>query len=233
MDSAAVHIRFASDSLMAQRIAWLPLVIMLRAFGGLEVKGLEHLRGVGTPAILASNHANELDAPALVASLPFFSRHLPLLFVSRDKRFYDGMGWRRHFYGGWIFRLIGAKEAYAGRGNYGEALVHHLDALRNGRSVCIFPWGTRSSFERAPQAKGGASFLAYASEVPILPVRIDGTAGVSPLAFLMRRHRITVTIGAPLHWKDLWQQDSAPIASQERNDFEAASARLMERVRLL
>ena len=44
-------------------------------------------------------------------------------------------------YGGTFFRMMGAYQAYVGLKNYDQALRHHLEAIKDGYTVCIFPMG--------------------------------------------------------------------------------------------
>jgi 1-acyl-sn-glycerol-3-phosphate acyltransferase len=50
------------------------------------------------------------------------------------------------------------------------------DALRSGLHITIFPEGTRSTDGRLLPFKQGAFFLAMATEAPVVPIIIQGTA---------------------------------------------------------
>ena len=170
-----------------QRTAWLPLRVFFAYFLRLHVQGIDHVKKLSTNVIFASNHANELDPLIIVSCLPFFSRHLPLVFVSREKSFYAHIGWKSIFYGGKLFTLMGAFQAYSGLKDFHKALPHHLAALSVGRSVCIFPMGKKHLDTNLENAKGGVTFLAQETGLPIIPVRIIGAENITLRDFFLRQ----------------------------------------------
>src|SRR3989344_3555052 len=153
-----------------QRLAWGPLRASMSFFCSLKIRGLENVKNIKGNMIIASNHSSELDPLLIVACLPFFSRHLPLFFTSREKDFYASMGWKRIIYGGTFFRMMGAYRAYVGLKNYELALRHHLKFIGEGKNVCIFPSGKRNLNGEMPKAKGGVSFLVRETQLPVIPV---------------------------------------------------------------
>lgn len=191
-----------------QRTAWLPLRVLFSIFFRMECRGVENVENLKTNAIFASNHANELDPLIIVSCLPFFSRHLPLVFVSREKDFYEKLGWRGKIYGGLFFKLMAALQVYTGIDSYEKALKHHTQALKHGRNVCIFPMGKKHLDEDIHQAKGGVSYLAATSGLPIVPVRITGIEYMKDGDFLRRRRKLQVTFGKPVHFKELSGADN-------------------------
>src|SRR5712692_8791791 len=95
-----------------QRLIWIPIRLLLAVFCSLEIKGIENIKDIKSNVIIASNHSSELDSVIIAASLPFFSRHLPLFFTSREKEFYKDMGWEKIIYGGTFFKMWGTHRAY-------------------------------------------------------------------------------------------------------------------------
>ena len=61
-----------------------------------------------------------------------------------------------------------------------EMLRRSYQCLKHGISIMIFPEGTRSADGETGFFKRGAFQLAIEAGVPILPVLIDGTAGILP-----------------------------------------------------
>lgn len=206
-------------------MAWAPLRALFSYSIALEVRGLEHIEHVRTPVILAGNHTNELDPLIIVSSIPFFSRHLPLVFVSREKSFYASLGWQRHFYGGIFFKCMGAFQAYVGLHDYEKALVHHREALRAKKNVCIFPLGKRHLDTDLRTARGGVTYLAHTTNLPILPVRITGIEGMTFGYFVRRKRKVRVTFGRPVYYAELAKRESDTV---ERNEYEIAAMHLME-----
>jgi len=216
--------------IVLQRLVWGPVRLTLMLFSGLEIKGVENLKGVSGNMIIASNHMNQLDPILIVACFPFFSRHLPLVFGSREKDFYAKNGWRRWVYGGLFFKLMGAHPMYGGLNDYEAALRHHLKFARIGKSVCIFPTGKRKVPHVTPRARGGIGYLAHATNLPILPIRIQGLEDMTLLSVWTGKHKVVVTFGEPLQAKDIFMNADFVKLTQGQNSYADAAAVVMEKV---
>jgi 1-acyl-sn-glycerol-3-phosphate acyltransferase len=210
-----------------QRAAWLPLRVFFLVVLCVEWRGVENVKQLKTNAIFAANHANEFDPLVIVSGLPFFSRHLPLVFVSREKSFYKKLGWRGKIYGGLFFKLMAALQAHTGLNNYQMALPDHIEALRCGCNVCIFPMGKKHLAEDIHQAKGGVAFLAATSNLPIIPVRITNSTDKTAGSFWQQRKKLQVTFGKPVYFNELSGVDSS---NPDKDLCEQAAVTLMERV---
>ena len=210
-----------------QRAAWLPLWVIFSIFLRMESKGVDNVKKLKTNAIFASNHANEFDPLIIVSCLPFFSRHLPLVFVSREKGYYEKLGWRGNIYGGLFFKLMAALQAYTGLNDYEKALQHHTEALKCGRNVCIFPMGKKHLDEDINQAKGGVSFLASTSGLPIVPVRVTGIEYMKDGDFWKRQRKLQVTFGEPVYFRELSGVDNA---NPDKDLCERTAVTLMEKI---
>lgn len=183
--------------LLLQKLIWVPTRIILFLFGHFRVRGLENLVSIGSNAIFACNHTSELDPILLPAALPFWSRFSPIFYTSRQESFYTNSGWRRHFYGGTFFKIWGAYPVFGGLQDYEKSLTHHLAIVGDGGSLCIYPEGRITPDGNVQPAKGGVAFLAHATKVPIVPVRLDGAYRIGLAGFLSGKRRLTVTFGKP------------------------------------
>lgn len=201
-------------------------------FCSLKIKGRHNIDDLQGNVIIASNHTSELDPLFIVAALPFFSSKLPLVFVSREKSFYknSNLGF---LYGGSFFEAMGAYPAYVGQNNYDKALPRHLKALRGGKTVCIFPMGKRHDMKDITSARGGVTYLAAATDRPIIPVKIEGLYKRSTKDFLTGKAKLTITFGKPLYASDILGSDTAISASGSREACEAASRKLMKSIAAL
>src|SRR3989344_1929085 len=213
---------------ITQRLAWLPLRALFSLFGSLSVTGCENATSLKGPVIMASNHISELDPLLIVAALPFYSRHLPLYYVSREKGFYKP-NWRSAVYGGNFFKMMGAYPAYTGLNDYERALRHHVTLLKQGSSIGIFPMGGIQPHGTPLMAKGGVAYLAHAHQVPIVPVRIDGAENITLSDFLLRKRKLRVTFGNPMYPNELFAK-SAAIDARSNRECEAAAEKLMVRI---
>ena len=132
---------------LAQRALLVPAFRAL--FAPFEVSGLEHLQAVDGPVIFAANHASHLDAPAVVAALPRARRRSLIVAAAED-----------YFYGSRVRRLLlnSTLSAYPFRraGDPRWSLARTEELLASGRSVLLFPEGTRSPDGAIPSS-GAAS----------------------------------------------------------------------------
>jgi 1-acyl-sn-glycerol-3-phosphate acyltransferase len=201
----------------------------MKLFCSFEIRGLNNLTGSKTGVIIASNHISELDPLLISACLPFFSRHMPLYYVSREKDFYKN-SWRSFMYGGTFFRMMGAYPAYVGLKNYHQALRHHLKIIQQNKDVVIFPMGKKYQQREPTKAKGGVAFLAQETKSPIVPVLIQGIENFSFRAFLSGKRKLTITFGKPLNSEDIFRINEYAVADSNRNEYEKAASILMEKI---
>lgn len=153
----------------------------------LDVQGAEHMQTEGAYVIVA-NHASYMDIPALFASLPKLPQFMAKSELSRIP-----------FLGA---ALRAGRHILVSRGNYSNArssLDSAAEHLKAGAAIMLFPEGTRATSDEIGKFKTGAFRLAKRGESPILVVGISGTRYVLPKhGRLIKRHRVSVRIGAPL-----------------------------------
>jgi len=74
-----------------------------------------------------------------------------------------------------------------------------VDGVRNGKSLAVFPEGTRTPDGRLQEFKPGVFKIAVRAGVPIVPVTIRGTFALLPKTTLAPRPgRVDVFIGEPI-----------------------------------
>jgi len=169
------------------------------------LSGAEHLPP--GPVIFMSNHQSNFDILSLLAGMP-----RQIYWVAK-KELFD-------------IPVFGASMK---RGGYipldrsdGRKALKSMDAaaaiIRSGKSVVMFPEGTRSPDMRLLPFKRGGFMLALRAGVPVVPVTINGSGRVNPAG---RTYIRSGTISITLH------QPVIPSTAGSRTEVET---RLMEQV---
>ena len=212
-----------------QHLSWAPVKLVMLIFAKMEIRGIENTELGGGNMILASNHTNHLDPILLSACFPFFSRHIPFIFGSREKSFYGNTTWGKWVYGGTFFRLMGAYPMIGGLKDYATSLQTHIEFVKKGKSFCMFPRGKEKK-GITKKAKGGIGYLAYATNVPVVPVKMTGLEDMSFLSVWSGRHKVIITFGKPIYREELFPKRITPIITSESNPFVDAAEIIMQRL---
>jgi 1-acyl-sn-glycerol-3-phosphate acyltransferase len=127
------------------------------------IKGLENI-DPDRPYIFMPNHSSNFDIPVLLSHLPVQFRWLAKAELFKFPLF--GYAMKR---AGYIsIDRTNRRSAF-------ESLDQAASAIRNGKSVMIFPEGTRSRDNQIHEFKKGGFVLAIKAGVPIVPIIIHGT----------------------------------------------------------
>jgi long-chain acyl-CoA synthetase len=152
----------------------------------LTVNGIEHLPREG-PCILTANHLSFIDPFILLAAVP----------QATFSQLYT-LGWEPYFrspFRRWVARVghvipVGPETSLATVLRISAAL------LRSGKSLLIFPEGERSIDGKLQPFKKGVGVLACELNVPVIPVKIEGSFQAwPPDAKRPHFHPITLTFG--------------------------------------
>jgi len=211
-----LHI-FVFSVLVIRFILWFPAQFLLRFLLRMEVVGRKNIENVSNGRVIfVANHSNEMDPYAFQYALPFFSKFVPLYFVSLPSKYYPSTqyGLRSLLYGGLFFRLMGAYPVYKGLNDFGKALMNHFAILEKNHPVLIFPEGAMNKDGDIGPARPGFIYLAKKTHATIVPVRIEGTAGLSPKAVFSRKRKIKITFGEPIGCEEL-KGGSEMLAEEE------------------
>lgn len=155
-------------------------------FAGVTVNGRDKL-DFEQPVIYVANHSSMVDILAI------FSARLPALWVSKVENFYAPfLGWNMYLNGYIPLR----------RGNLPSIMRMVRQCLRkleDGRSLIVFPEGTRTEDGNLRPFFRGAFMLATRARVPIVPLVLDGTRGVlAKGSMAIRPQHVTVNILDPI-----------------------------------
>jgi 1-acyl-sn-glycerol-3-phosphate acyltransferase len=142
-------------------------ISLLMAGARVSLRGTEHLPG--GPVIFMSNHQSNFDILTLLAIMP------RQIYWIAKKELFDipvfGSSMRR---GGYI-----PLDRSAGRKAL-RSMDNAAAIVRSGKSVVIFPEGTRSRDLSLHPFKRGGFMLALRAGVPVVPVTINGSGRVNP-----------------------------------------------------
>jgi 1-acyl-sn-glycerol-3-phosphate acyltransferase len=147
-----------------------------------------------------------MDPFMIPASLSFFSRFSPIFYTSRESKYYQNSGWRKHFYGGYFFKAWGSYPVKAGLSDYEKSLHHHIRILNDGGNLCYFPEGHITPDGNIQKAHGGIAYLAEYCGRPIVPVAIVGLYKISMEDLFSRRRKVAISFGLPIYQKELREE---------------------------
>ncbi len=182
-----------------------------KAYGRENVPDPEKAGGM----ILACNHESYLDPPAIGITL-----RRSVTFFAKDYLF-------KHWFLGSFLRSIGTLPIKTGSGDlYSIRLL--LKVLKRGRSVVVFPEGTRSYDGNLREPENGVGFLAMKSRSTVVPVYIEGTYEAYPRwARKIKPHPVRIYYGKPF----------VPALEagllEQADPYMAASRRIMDEIRKL
>jgi len=132
-------------------------------FSGLrvEVYGKENLPM--EPCLYIANHQSQLDIPLVMANIDEVAGAIAKKEI---EKWPIVSSWMREFNCVFIDRE-NTREGL-------KSILQGVDNLKNGRSMLIFPEGTRSKGHEINEFKKGSMKLAIKAKVPIVPITVDG-----------------------------------------------------------
>jgi 1-acyl-sn-glycerol-3-phosphate acyltransferase len=97
-----------------------------------------------------------------------------------------------------------------------------IDGVRDGKSLMVFPEGTRTPDGRLQEFKQGAFKIAVRAGVPVVPVAIRGTFELLPKTTLAPRPgRVDVFICAPIDTSESGERDLQTLVDSARSAIAA------------
>ncbi|MFI5505988.1 lysophospholipid acyltransferase family protein [Mycobacterium sp. NPDC051804] len=171
--------------------------IVVGRSGGLTVIGRWRHEG---GCILVANHSSHADTAVLLAALPPSAKPV---FVAAADYWFD-VPVRR-----FVMKSLagGLPVRRSGGSSYAALVAAVKPALAEGRTVVIYPEGTRSTDGNIGEFRSGAIHLAKEFGVPVIPVALLGTADVLPKGGRLTPHPMEVRIGEPVNPATIAAQD--------------------------
>ena len=175
-----------------------------------EVRGREHLPA--GPAIIALKHQSAWDT---LAAAGLFDD--PAIIVKRELLAIPFYGWYLRRAG-----MIGI-DRDVGAAAMRRMLVEARAAVARGRSILIFPEGTRTPVGANAPYHPGVGALVRDLKIPLVPVALNSGLFWGRRHFLKRPGRIVVEILPPI----VGEIDRRRVTDELRSRIEAATGRLV------
>jgi len=192
---------------IAKFLVW----IAFSVYYNLHFEGRENIPK-GEAVIYASNHRSNADPP-----LVGIGARGKYAFMAKEELF-------RNKLFAWLIRILGAFPVARGKGDTG-VIDTAVERLGSGRSLMIFPEGTRSKTGKVGRGHSGAALIAAKADKRVIPV---GIVFGEKLKF---RTRITVRYGEPIDPKEYIDDLSEPNPRQLvklKNRYMAEIKKLVE-----
>lgn len=161
-----------------------------------KIEGLENIPDEGG-AILCPNHLHAFDSVVL-------GSHIKRMVYAMAKEELFKTKFKNEF-----MTAMGCFPVKRGAGGE-EAVKKSIDILNSKDLLIIFPEGTRNGMAKGVRPKKGAALIALKSQVPIIPVGINGT-----FKFLSK---ITIKIGKPIDLSEYYAEEQTTETLQEIMD---------------
>lgn len=178
----------------------------------LKIKGKENVP-LDEPVIFIANHSSHLDIGCLCGSLP-----VNLHFIGKKELIWTPVV-------GWYMFIAG--HIFVDRRNRKKAIVSLQKAakkIKEGKSVVMYPEGTRTKTGEIGPFKKGAFYLALDADVKIVPIHINGTYKVWPTkSSTITPGNVDVTIGKPIDSSRYSKKNISELIQDAKAEIEALS----------
>jgi|GEM_PF-2836387 len=211
---------------MASRVLRTLLVTaaLTRIFVRPRVIGRKNLDQPGA-FIVASGHRSSFDPIPLFALIVKYRADVS--FLAMAELFKNRILGR-------ILRWFGVIPVYRNSERASEATDQGILFLLAGRVIAIFIGGGITRADQREEAKGGTTYMAFATGAPVVPVAVVRTErvkrpGSKPWQWGWRK-KYVIAIGEPIPVPDGASTDSTEAAKKMRTEF---TARIMEAIEQL
>ena len=190
---------------------WWCRLVAWSIFARIRVHGSDNVER-GRPYVYMANHSSLIDTPALFAYLPH-----PFRIMAKRELFYiPFMGWHLWTAGHFPIDRGNARKTVT-------SLRRTIEGVRAGRSLAVFPEGTRTPDGRLQTFQPGTFKIALKAGVPIVPVAIRGTFELLPKTTLAPRPgRVDVIIGTPIDTGDYDEKRLPELIARTRDAIQSA-----------
>lgn len=187
---------------------------LIRFWGvAIEVHGAEHM-DTSRSYVVMSNHLSYVDIVALFLALPTIPGFLAKRELTRVPFLSQALRSGGHV-------VIDRGQ----RVNAMQAITAAAVQVKTGKTVLIFPEGTRGDSDTVGEFKKGGFYLAKEAGVPILPVGLRGSRSVFPRSsMLVHPGKIEVHIGRPLPPDEIVDRDAGEVVPLVRAKIMELSA---------
>jgi 1-acyl-sn-glycerol-3-phosphate acyltransferase len=147
-----------------------------------------------------------MDTPLLIANLPFLFGFIVKQELMRIPVFSGAM------------RGIGCVAVSRRRSREDHAVLDSVAAeVSRGKTILIFPEGSRSPDDEFLPFKKGGVILAIKAQVPILPVAVSGTNRVIPLGMMkIFPGPLLLRVGEPVSTDGMGMEDREELLQKVR-----------------
>jgi len=185
-------------------------LILWTSFVRVQVRGRENL-GSDTHYVYIANHQSYMDIPVLIAYLP-----QPFSFMAKASLFAIPLLGRHLRRTGSL--PIARDNPYAA----GRRLREAVGMISQGKSLLVFPEGSRSRDGNVGEFKTGVFLAAIRAGVPVVPIVIHGSRHVlPPHSWHIRPGTITAHVAAPITTAGLDKHQAEELAARVRNYISA------------
>ncbi len=176
-------------STVAYGILWILCRALSVVFLRYRARGVDRVPASGG-VLLAANHASYTDIPLLGCGI-----RRRLFYLGRASLF-------PHALVRGLLRSLGWIPLQQGRWDR-KAFREAVELLRAGRTVVIFPEGTRTPNGALQPGKLGIGLLVAEAQCPVVPVYLSGTYEVLPMgATRLRLHPVEVLFGESMDFRE-------------------------------
>lgn len=165
--------------------------VALRLYHRFEIIGASNLQNERS-FVLVANHSSHLDAPCLLAALPFRRLHRAFPAAAADYFF-------RSVPRTWIASVVVNALPFARSAHVRQSMTICRELLANeGNILIIFPEGTRSQNGTVGEFKSGVGALVAGCDVDVMPCYLDGAGRAWAKGhYFPRPGKVRLTVGAP------------------------------------
>lgn len=171
----------------------------------IEVKGLENLY-TDRAQLICANHQSLFDILMLDSILPIQFRFI----VKKELYAIPILGlclkFEQHV-------LLDRKNRRKGL----ESIKKAGDLISRGKSVVVFPEGTRSTDGQIKKFRKGSLLIVSNTKAPIVPLTINGSFGImSKKSFRLHPGKVKIVISPPIKTEDLTRSEQKELSEKVR-----------------